>query len=187
MMSVKASPADRLWLMRAVQAEGEPRRAVAEALVNLYALHASKGGASSLAEIVRAYAQPVNPRWFESGDLFRAALEKAPEAARPVMLAAARRRERLHSTRNKFDAATLDAVAYALAGVHRTDVTDYAAPNVDAARKGYVARSDAQPGRNRLWTRAPGWAGYVAAAAPSSVVPFLIAALVLGAALAARG
>lgn len=186
-MRVEASAADRLWLLRAVQAEGEPRRAVAEALVNLYAWQRSRGGKASLESIVRAYAQPVNPRWFEGGDLFKTALAKAPEAAKPAMLAAARRRERFHSVRAKFDAGVIEAVAFALAGEHRTDVTDYAAPNVDATSKGYQPRSDAQPGRNRLWTRAPGWAGYVASSAPS-VLPLLLAALVLGAAvLAGRG
>lgn len=160
-----ATEADRLWLARAVQAEGEPREAVAAALVNLHALRVSRGYRGALAETVRAYAQPVNPRWYPAGDLFRAARAAAAAAELNALDRQAEARERFHSTRTRFGAGTLAAVAAALAGRHRSDVTDYAAPSIDASKKGYEPRSEAEPGRNRLWSRAPGWGGYVAAAA----------------------
>lgn len=160
---------DVLWLRRAVEAEGEPRRAVARALVNLFVLRmqGSPSKPQSLAALVRAYAQPVNPRWFEGGDLYEAAVKRAEPGKRDVMRMAARRRETLHSARTVFSEGTDRAVVEALGGMHPEDVTDYAAPGVDGTAKGYVARSPQEAGKNRLWTRRPGWGGYVASAAAS--------------------
>ena len=178
--SLKVTADDRLWLLRAVQAEGEPRRAVAEALVNLWAWQRATGRSEqSLAALVRAYAQPVNPRWYREGDLFLAAKARAPEQDRPAMEAMARRRQEVHSARTVFDQSVMAAVEAALAGVHRGDVTDYAAPNVDASSKGYRARSEAEPGRNRLWTRAPGWEGYAAGGGSAVAVLAVAAGVVL--------
>lgn len=156
---------DVLWLRRAVEAEGEPREAVAKALVNLFVLRMAARPASpqSLEKLVRAYAQPVNPRWFVGGDLYEAALKKAEPGKRDVMRMAAQRRERVHSERTTFSEETDRAVMKALGGVVGSDVTDYAAPWVDGAAKGYEPRSAQEPSKNRLWTRAPGWAGYRAA------------------------
>lgn len=166
---------DRLWLMRAVQAEGPVQSQVAEALVNLFALTLERkgngtsplGGQShSLQSLVRAYAQPVNPRWYAAGDLHLAALAKAKTPAERASLESlAEKRENFHSTRNVFDPAVIAAVESALRGRHATDVTDYAAQHIDARAKGYEARSEPRPGQNRLWTRKPGWAGYAASAA----------------------
>ena len=176
------TPADRLWLLRAVQAEGPVQAQVAEALVNLFAyrmsrgeLNPSSGKAPSLQSLIRAYAQPVNPRWYLDGDLHRAALSRAQtDGERAALRSAAERRERLHSTRTVFDAGVTAAVDAALRGAHRTDVTDYAAAWVDSSAN-YVARSPAVKGRNRLWTRAPGWAGYVASAAAAASGGVLVA------------
>jgi hypothetical protein len=174
------APSDRLWLLRAVQAEGEPRERVAEALVNLWAVHMAGGGTRSLGEMVRAYAQPVNPRWFEAGDLYQAALEKATtDGERAVLAAAARRRERVHATRNQFDARTLNAVSQALSGRHETDVTDYAAQSVDASKKGMQPRSEPKSKENRLWTRRPGWKGYTAASDANTSAAVVVAIAVV--------
>jgi len=168
---------DRLWLARAVQAEGEPRKDVAQALVNLWI---SSGSAGSLGDLVRAYAQPVNPRWFASGDLHRRALARAKSHAEVVsMESAARKREKFHSTRTVFDPDVLRAVSWALDGDHRTDVTDYAASWVDAARKGYIARSEASRGVNRLWTRFPGIRGYSASAGGVSLLAIALVLVVV--------
>lgn len=167
---------DRLWLLRAVQAEGPVQSQVAEALVNLFAYRldaraqnpSSRGlaEATSLQSLVRAYAQPVNPRWYAGGDLHRAALAKASaQSERSKLQAAAVKRERVHSTRTVFDAPVIAAVDSALRGRHATDVTDYAAQHIDARPKGYEARSEPRQGVNRLWTREPGWSGYAASAA----------------------
>lgn len=145
---------DKLWLSRAVAAEGKPFAGVARALVNLFMLQRSKGNAQTLATLVRAYAQPVNPRWFPTGDLYLA------HARTPLELDQALARQRTHSTRVSFGPQVVDAVEQALGTPFPTDVTDYAVPSFDASKKGYVPRTVAKPGENRFWTREPGWRGY---------------------------
>jgi hypothetical protein len=137
---------DALWLARAVEAEGEPRRLVAQTLVNRWAWLAdfAPGKYPSLASLVRAYAQPVNPRWFEGGDLYEAHYAQAqqgdPDAtppkppATPAQLAALRKKAQLrrdvHSVARSFSKATQDAVAQALRGplVIPPGAVDYAIP-----------------------------------------------------------
>lgn len=179
---------DRLWLARAVQAEGPVRADVARALVNLFAYLRSTGRhAGTLAALVRAYAQPVNPRWYEAGDLHLKAYNAAKsdiDAAK--LLELARKREQLHSTRVTFSNETKRAVENALTGGYFGDVTDYAAPTVDATSKGMQPRSAAVPGKNRLWTRAVGWAGYLVDSNAAPAVALLLTVLAL-AALFKRG
>lgn len=154
---------DKLWLLRAVQAEGPPQAQVARALVNGFAWARGNGRfAGSLASWVRAYAQPVNPRWYVGGARFRAAYAVAPAEEQPVLLRLAQRRESEHSTRVDFTPDVQEAVREALESPWASDVTDYAAPTLDASRKGYVARSVPRKGENRFWTRAVGWTGYIA-------------------------
>lgn len=154
------TPDDVMWLLRAVQAEGPVRTEVACALVNLFAyLRGTGKWSKTLGQLVRAYAQPVNPRWFVGGDLYEKSLEGVSDSERAKLRIKAESRV-LHSARTVFTSATHDAVKHALAGPYRGDVTDYAAPRIDASRKGYAPRSAVIAGRNRLWTRAVGWAGY---------------------------
>lgn len=158
MRDYNVTPDDKLWLLRAVAAEGKVHSAVAEALVNLFAATRARGITQSLAKLVRAYAQPVNPRWFPDGDLFEAKLKREPENAGALRAAALRRRD-IHSKQTDFPPHVVRAVEYALSGVHQIDVTDYAAHWHDASAR-YVARSQVTPGVNRMWTRFPGWPGY---------------------------
>lgn len=158
--SYQPSPDDYLWLLRAVAAEGPVQAQVAQTLVNLFCLLRSKGYKGTLTDLVRAYAQPVNPRWYINGDLFI----KANTDGVPADAAAARRRERVHSKLRKFSDETFRAVETALE-TGLTDVpahaTDYAAWGVDASKKGYVLLSTDRPrGRNQLWARDPKWTGY---------------------------
>jgi hypothetical protein len=148
---------DKLWLARAVQAEGPVASQVARALVNGFGVTYAHGTYKTLKDFVRAYAQPVNPRWFPDGDLFLKHAGGVPTAAQ---LAIAQKRRDVHSTRTKFSAETKDAVKQALETPFSSDVTDYAAAKLDASKKGMTARSDATQGENRLWTRLPGWPGY---------------------------
>ncbi|MDH5644460.1 MAG: hypothetical protein OEZ01_00545 [Candidatus Heimdallarchaeota archaeon] len=62
-----ATDDDALTLARAVAREGRPYDAVAWTLVQRFAWLWPKY--PTLAELVQAYAQPVNPRWFPGGDL----------------------------------------------------------------------------------------------------------------------
>lgn len=108
---------DRLWLLRAVQAEGAPQALVAQTLVNRWAWLAdeAKGKYWKLRELVRAYCQPVNPLWFPDGKLFQRALEKLPASEQPAALQTAQRRLLL-SERTQFSPSTEAAVRQALYG-----------------------------------------------------------------------
>lgn len=164
---------DRLWLLRAVVAEGKPEPMVARALVNLFMLQRSKGSGQTLSKLVRAYAQPVNPRWFPDGDLHQAALANGQDTA-------ARAAQRvLFSKRGfPFPQHVVAAVQRSLESPYAGDVTDYAAQNVDATPKGYSARSEPTPGFNRLWARDARWRGY-AVEAGGALLPLAVALAVL--------
>lgn len=144
---------DRLWLLRAVEAEGEPREYVARALINLFAWARENGKAigESLTKTVRAYAQPVNPDWFPGG-------AKVPWSADKEVLQRAAMRRDIHSMRMSFSPDTREAVEKALSSSWHEDWTDYAAPGV--THKSYQRRSADVKGKNTFWTRAPGWGGY---------------------------
>lgn len=147
------TPDDVLWLRRAVQSEGEPREEVARALVHLHAQLRERNARwreSPLAELVRAYAQPVSPAWMHGG---------ARDANPDVVSAAERRREEAVKRRS-FDPAVLDAVEAAVTTSSRSVVTDYAAAHVDAAHKGYQLVRPGSRTVNALWLRWPDARGY---------------------------
>ena len=148
---------DALWLRRAVEREGEPREWVAQALVNRWALLKDQGGSRTLGAFVRAYAQPVNPRWFPDGARHLEALAAAPEAQRPALIARAERRRDDHSTRKIFQPSTEAAVARALKGPMTLPpgVTEYAADSASARRR-HGAPMRARPGENAFWSHNPG-------------------------------
>lgn len=164
---------DRLWLSRAVAAEGAPQADVARTLVNLFMLQRAKGSDQTLTKLVRAYAQPVNPRWYPDGDLYLAT------ARTEVERRASQRRRDVHSTRMVFPPDVKRAVLLALETPFPSDWTDYAAPDVDASRKGYVPRTEATPGVNRFWSRSPGWGGYFVTGGAMLVPLVALVALVL--------
>lgn len=156
---------DILWLARAVEkeclddADDLDERRVAQALVNCFCLEASRGVYKNLKTFVQAYAQPVNPRWFPEGDLFKKWHAIDPKKY-PLSAAVARRDK--HSKRSDFGWEACAAVDRALIE-GPVDIlpscTDYAAAWLDASKK-YVELTKPEKGRNRLWTRAPWWTGY---------------------------
>ena len=75
------SPRDRLVLTRAVAREGKPYNAVTWALIQRFAWLYPSGAYSTLADLVEAYAQPINPRWFPSGDKHKRAVARASNQA----------------------------------------------------------------------------------------------------------
>lgn len=173
---------DALWLARAVEAEGPVQAQVAATLLNGFCFVRSRGYTKPLTAFVRAYAQPINPRWFAAGDLFLAWLEGKSQSERAAGLKAAERRERVHSACVSFSPGTQAAVSAALngrAGIPPS-ATDYAAAYVDASGKGYAPLTAPAAGVNRLWAR-PGadkWAGYLSDA--TDAWPWLVALLVFG-------
>ena len=185
---------DALWLARAVEAEGPPQPQIAAILINGFTwARARKNYRGTLTSWIRAYAQPVNPRWYPGGDLLREHAKKFPgEAAKQAALAQKRLQ---HSARTTFTPSTQAAVTAALAGKVQlpTGATDYAVAHLDASKKGYKPLTVAQAGVNRLWARpgAESWTGYVAdaaeaaaaavaSAASGSVLPWAIAAAAIG-------
>lgn len=71
---------DYLTLLRAVEFEGEPRDAVAWTLLQRFAFIYPQY--DTLTKFIQAYAQPINPRWFPTGDLHKARVHKLTEAKR---------------------------------------------------------------------------------------------------------
>lgn len=148
---------DRLWLLRAVAAEGAPEADVASALVSRFLARRERGWHGTLADHVRAYAQPVNPRWFPDGDLQLAWHAKDP--ARYPMASAARRRD-VHSARSVFAPKVVSAVDRALQRGPSIAATDYAAQRIQ--RKAPWVKVQERPGENTFWL-APDtlrWTGY---------------------------
>lgn len=142
---------DWLWLLRAVESEGEPRSSVARALVNLWARQRARAASKrSIAALVRAYAQPVNPIWAHGGE----------RDVDPVRVSASERRRAAASRLVSFSPRTARAVYEALTSGFSGSVTDYAAPWVDATKKGMVRLSEPRTGENTLWTRDGSWGGY---------------------------
>lgn len=107
---------DRVELARAVEAEGEPRELVAQALVNRWAHLRDAGASMPLGELVRAYSQPISPRWMPHGEHHIAAMRAAQTEAERVDLQARADRRVANAARDRFTPATLAAVAQALRG-----------------------------------------------------------------------
>lgn len=163
---------DKLWLLRAVQAEGAPQLGVARALVNRFMmLRASNARPlhQTLAAFVRAYAQPVNSRWFPDGELFLS------KTRTPLEVQQATLRRDAHSKRNTFDDKVRASVARALSTPFMSDVTDYAVPSLDGTKKGLTARGEPIKGENRFWTARPGWLGYFTSGSSVALVLFVAA------------
>jgi hypothetical protein len=173
---------DALWLARAVEAEGPVQAQVAATLISGFAFARSRGFTKPLATFVRAYAQPVNPRWYHDGDLYLASIAAMSDSQKAAALKDAQRRESVHSMRIAFTPGTQSAVMAALNGrvILPRGTTDYAAANIDATHKQYVALTPVAKGVNRLWSRpgAADWAGYLIDA--TDAWPWLVALLVLG-------
>lgn len=161
---------DLLWLARAVQVEGPPRELVAQTLVNgfLWAREELKSK-RTLAEWVRAYAQPVNPDWMPGGEHYERELKNASsDAERARIRATGWRRQQEHATRVKFSADTQKALEKALSAPPRLPgAVDYAAAWVDKPEP-WVPFTPAEPGKNRFWSRpgAAGWSGYAVDGGP---------------------
>ena len=156
---------DILWLARAVEIKGAPRELVAQTLVNGFLWARQElGSKRTLAEWVRAYAQPINPLWMPGGKMFEAELAAAQtDAERAQVRAKGYRRQHEHAVRTVVSPATQRAVESALTAPPRLPgAVDYAAPWIEH-HEPWIAFTPAQQGQNRFWARpgAVGWSGYV--------------------------
>ena len=59
---------DILWLGRAAQGEGDDPRAIIWAMLQRFSLPSFRRAFPTLTGFVRAFSQPVNPRWMRGGD-----------------------------------------------------------------------------------------------------------------------
>lgn len=94
---------------------------VAQALVNRWAWLADTMPAAypRLQDFVRAYAQPVNPRWMPGGDLFEKRVERLRATGQEARIAVARgsaARRVQYAQATQFSPPVLDAVRQALMG-----------------------------------------------------------------------
>ena len=155
------TPSDRLWLLRAVQAESnkaDDRRRVAQTLINRFVYLRARGVTTypTLTKLVRAYAQPINPLWeSKSTDKCR----RYPSRCTDAMIA--KRREA--RTRTQFSDSTREAVDWALTrGMSGFDAraVHYAAPGVGASGK--IKLTSDRRGYNTFYAvdSSRGWRGY---------------------------
>lgn len=157
---------DVLWLLRAVAHEGRPHERVARTLISGFMWareHRTGWVARSLTDWVRAYAQPVNPRWLPGGDLYEARMQRARERRDHALMArfenqARRRRAAVEQT--EFPAHVVRAVAAALDSGRASPATDYAAWWATADR-GRIPLGEPKKGENRFYTRLASWRGYI--------------------------
>lgn len=164
------SATDRLWLLRAVEAEGEPRIRVAAALVNRFCWLRANGRGGTykyLWQFVRAYCAPVNSRRMRGGDIWEKnwlraeRLEPEERDRRQKLLREAHERRKRHCSRSMFSAMTEAAVLRAL--TQRPElprVTDFAAADHPPS-EGLVLVEKGLKGENALYSAAdPSWRGY---------------------------
>lgn len=161
---------DKLWLLRSVSAEGEPKLMVARTLVNLYVYSRERNGYhGSLTDLVRAYSQPVNPNWYAQGEKHLERLRHLDGQAADKERELAFLREHVASAKTEFDYHTSLAVRNALSSPWRMDWTDFSAPGHIANH--YERRTNDKPHENTFWTRAPGWTGYTVRAGRLVALP----------------
>lgn len=150
--------ADRLALSRAVHWEGPDHDQVAQALVNGFCHDFAAEREHSLEHHCQAYAQPINPRWFPEGDLFKH-WHAIDSVKYPIDAAILRRNVKSKIT--KFEPVVVGAVEKALTRGPldiQACCTDYAASWIQ--NRWQLPLSAPIKGMNRLWTRAPKWSGY---------------------------
>lgn len=160
-LGYRVTPSDRLWLLRAVQAESnkaDDRHRVAQTLLNRFVFLKNRGSTAypTFTKFVRAYAQPINPKW-ESQSTSKCRAN--PRRCTDAMIA----KRRAARTRGSFDDSTVAAVNEALSrgmtAVDRTSV-HYAAPGVSAAGK--IKLTPDRRGYNTFYavSSSRGWRGY---------------------------
>jgi hypothetical protein len=91
--SYTVTPTDREWFIRCLWREGKPAETVGHVLLQRFALLTYAGAKyATLTDFLRAYCQPVNPRWFPGGNKSEAFIKRA--IARGDTASAAKERDR---------------------------------------------------------------------------------------------
>jgi hypothetical protein len=152
---------DVIWLLRAVECEGEIRKRVAASLVNRFAFLSSRGKfEGGLGALVQAYAAPVNPRRMKGGDIWEKNFRSAKSEAHRKKLIASSERRAMNRKRCKFSRHTIIAVKEALTEPPELpQVTDFAAHDHDPS-EGLMLVVSGKPGTNSLYAADLAWEGY---------------------------
>lgn len=178
--SYEPTKTDRLWLLRAVQAEGEPRPDVARALVARFMVLRERDPNMypTLTDFVQAYSQPVNPKHMRGGKLWQPLYDEAEAAgdddARAKLEEADARRRR-HRAVTQFDSKTEKAVLLALEHPQEpAKYTDFAAAGKSRAKHLNLIREGVPRVSNdlfRLKGLAADWGLWIGDAAPADAPP----------------
>jgi hypothetical protein len=155
----RVTDTDRLWLLRAVQAESNKaadRRWVAQTLINRFVYLKAQGSTAypTLTQFVRAYAQPINPLW-ESASTTKC--RNNPRYCTEAML----EKRRVARNRTQFDNSTVEAVDDALSGMTiPASSVHYAAPGIGA--EGKIKLTSDRQGYNTFYavSASRNWPGY---------------------------
>ena len=112
------SARDKLMLTRAVAREGKPYDAVTWALLQRFAWLYPSGAYNTLADLVEAYAQPINPKWFPNGTKHKAAVRRAKSESQREQLEdrAERRQDYADATYDEIDEKYKNVVDSILSG-----------------------------------------------------------------------
>ncbi len=154
---------DKLVLTRAVAREGKPYDAVTWALLQRFAWLYPSGAFETLAELVEAYAQPINPKWFPSGAKHKAAVRRARTEAQKEALEdrAERRLDYADATYDEIDEKYKNVVDSILAGnkaspvlgaVHYRASTSNADTETEAKREQLVFADNRSDLNNPVYT-----------------------------------
>lgn len=90
--SLPLTPDDVLTLARAVEVEGYPGSGVAWTLLQRAAWLRTQGQNVSVGQLVRSYAQPINPAWFVGGEKHAAEVQRLENLGDTAGVAAERAR-----------------------------------------------------------------------------------------------
>jgi len=152
---------DVLFLLRAVEHEGEIQAQIAATLINYFmalGAHGNLGTVTHMAETIQSYAQPVNPAWFVTGKAYLDAQKAATTDQKRLNLLKQANERSENYTALKFSKTTKEAVYAALKGCQAIAnfpyVTDYAAkdqtkPGLESGK--VIIYHAASNKENNLW------------------------------------
>ena len=105
--SYEISDDDYLNLARAVQFEGKPQNAILWTLLQRFAMLYALGTYKNLSDFVKAYVQPINPKWFPDGVLHKAYLKTLKDAGKKAEADAEIRNAQLRVNKAKYPLSNL--------------------------------------------------------------------------------
>lgn len=93
---------DYLNLVRAVFFEGKPQNIILWTLLQRFAMLYSTGAYKNLSDFLKAYVQPINPKWFTNGALHQAYLKTLIEAGKNKEAEDEKRKAQVRVNKSKY-------------------------------------------------------------------------------------